>query len=173
MGLGVLVVLLSSASYFGQRELAARAHSDVSALGAPVPEAWPDMTPAAAVVPRVEAVVPAPTVTATVIEPASPAKLAAAKRAGKPSAATFATADGDPPDAGFVPPEPEKPLPAPAPPPRPVPDRWQNMRTALTECDSQGMFDGLVCGQRVRIQYCEGYWGKVAQCPGATALYER
>ncbi len=47
------------------------------------------------------------------------------------------------------------------------------MRTALTECDSQGMFDGLVCGQRVRIQYCEGYWGKVAQCPGATALYER
>jgi hypothetical protein len=180
VGLGVFAVLLSSASYFGQRELAARSHSDVSTVTAPVPDGRPEMAatdakPAATVAPpRVEAVVPTPAVTAAVIEQASPpAKLVAAKRGGKPSAATFATADGDPPDAVFVPPEPEKPVPAPLPPPRPVPDRWQTMRAALTECDSQGMLDGLICGQRVRIQYCDGYWGKVAQCPGATALYER
>ena len=103
-----------------------------------------------------------------------PAGAAAAKRAKLAANATFATADGDPPDAVFSPPpEPDKPAPIPVPPPRPAPDRWQNMRDALAECDAKGLFDGLICGQRVRIQYCEGYWGKVAQCQGANVGYER
>jgi len=168
VGIVVFAVLLGSASYFGQRELAARSHSDASAMPEAVPVAAPAAAETPAVVPPAADVVP-PTI------PAAPAKPATvtAKRTNAASTATFATANGDPPDAVFVPPEPEKPAPVPVPPPRPIPDRWQNMRGALAECDQQGMFDGLVCGQRVRIQYCEGYWGKVAQCPGAAALYER
>jgi hypothetical protein len=30
-----------------------------------------------------------------------------------------------------------------------------------------------VCDQRVRLRYCDGYWGKVAQCPGAVANPDR
>ena len=47
------------------------------------------------------------------------------------------------------------------------------MRDALTQCDREGVFAGVICGQKVRIQYCEGYWGKVATCPGPTANPER
>jgi hypothetical protein len=171
VGIVVFAVLLGSASYFGQRELGARSHGDASAT----PESGALAARAAAETP---AVVPpaipavAPVASDAILPPAKPATVTA-KRTNAASTATFATANGDPPDAVVLPPEPEKPAAVPAPPPRPIPDRWQNMRDALAECDHQSMFDGLMCGQRVRIQYCEGYWGKVAQCPGAAAIYER
>jgi hypothetical protein len=102
-----------------------------------------------------------------------PAGVTAPKRSKLPAGASFATANGDPPEAIPVAPEPEKIAAAAPPPPRVVPDRWQNMRDALVQCDSEGIIGGLICGQRVRMQYCDGYWGKVAQCPGAAAAYER
>jgi hypothetical protein len=59
------------------------------------------------------------------------------------------------------------PPPSPAPIPRapPPPDRWQTMSDALARCASEGGFSGFICDQRVRIASCDGYWGRVAQCP--------
>jgi hypothetical protein len=46
-----------------------------------------------------------------------------------------------------------------------VPDRWQAMAGALAQCEREGAIAGLICGQRVRLRYCDGHWGEVAQCP--------
>jgi hypothetical protein len=63
---------------------------------------------------------------------------------------------------------------APKPPPPPVvvaraapptPDRWQMMSDALSRCASEGDSSGFICDQRVRLASCDGYWGRVAQCP--------
>jgi hypothetical protein len=48
-----------------------------------------------------------------------------------------------------------------------VPDRWQAMNTALDQCSRESFLAGVVCGERARLQYCDGYWGKVPQCRGA------
>ncbi|HEX4522504.1 MAG TPA: hypothetical protein VH704_03210, partial [Casimicrobiaceae bacterium] len=62
----------------------------------------------------------------------------------------------------------------PAPPPAPAPsavkpvpraDPWQQMNEAIGRCPA-GFLGRVVCEQRVRLQYCEGQWGKVPQCPG-------
>ncbi|MEO8751396.1 MAG: hypothetical protein ABI624_01830 [Casimicrobiaceae bacterium] len=50
-------------------------------------------------------------------------------------------------------------------PPTPPPDRWQTMSEALNRCASEGGLSGFICDQRVRLASCEGYWGRVAQCP--------
>jgi hypothetical protein len=85
----------------------------------------------------------------------------------------------EPPPAPSVPavprfgsaPEPESPGPAPAPviappvPEAPPPDRWQVMADSISRCGREGFFAGVICEQRVRIKYCEGYWGQAAQCP--------
>ena len=60
------------------------------------------------------------------------------------------------------------PTPAPAPPvPQPAPraDPWQQMSQAIGRCPD-GFLERVVCEQRVRLQYCEGHWGQVPQCPG-------
>jgi hypothetical protein len=60
------------------------------------------------------------------------------------------------------------PPPEPAPPaPKPVPraDPWQQMKEAIGRCPA-GFLGRVVCEQKVRLQYCEGQWGKVPQCPG-------
>jgi len=61
-----------------------------------------------------------------------------------------------------------KPQPAP-PPPAPKPqvrsDPWQQMSEAIARCPAE-FLGRLVCEQRVRLQYCEGQWGKVPQCHG-------
>jgi hypothetical protein len=172
----LFVAVLGGAVYFGQRELSANAWSGASVAAE---AARPAMAESVATIqtPAVEpAPAPVPPPAATIaVEPEKRPEIkpATGKRTMLATRATFATADGDPPDAVAPPPEPEKPVPVAVPPPRPVPDRWQNMRDAQAECDRLGIFDGLICGQRVRIQYCEGYWGKVAQCQGANAGYER
>ena len=65
-------------------------------------------------------------------------------------------------------PEPPRPAPAapvPAPAAPPPPDRWQTMRDSLARCDREGGLGGFICDQRVRLDSCEGYWGRVPQCP--------
>ena len=67
----------------------------------------------------------------------------------------------------------ESPAPEPAPAPvatpvvkeAPPPDRWQVMADAIGRCGRDGFFAGVVCEERARLQYCEGYWGQVPQCP--------
>lgn len=39
------------------------------------------------------------------------------------------------------------------------------MADAISQCGRQGFLAGVICEQRVRLQYCEGYWGQAAQCP--------
>ncbi|MEP6996563.1 MAG: hypothetical protein ABI900_02890, partial [Betaproteobacteria bacterium] len=54
-----------------------------------------------------------------------------------------------------------------APAPRQVPraDTWRQMNQAIGSCP-EGFLARVVCEQRVRLQYCEGHWGQVPQCPG-------
>lgn len=49
-----------------------------------------------------------------------------------------------------------------------VPDRWQAMNAALELCSRETFLAGVVCTERARLQYCDGYWGKVPQCRGAS-----
>lgn len=41
--------------------------------------------------------------------------------------------------------------------------RWQSMDDAMAACRG-GFFDRLLCRQKARIAFCDGYWGRVAQC---------
>ena len=47
----------------------------------------------------------------------------------------------------------------------PAPDRWQVMADQVARCGRDGFFAGVICEQRVRLKYCDGYWGVAAQCP--------
>ncbi len=68
-------------------------------------------------------------------------------------------------------------LPAPVPMPdavlpvreAPAPDRWQVMSDQIVRCGRDGFLAGVICEQRVRIKYCEGYWGSAPQCPSGIA----
>jgi len=136
-------------------------------VSAPSPAASDTIPP-----PRVEPAVPVAT-PREVLTPFVPP--ASASRVVRPAAAKHAPE----PPAPALPPEPpatarfanatEPPAPPPSvvPPPRPVPrpDRWQLMADAIAQCGREGFFAGVVCEQRVRLQYCEGYWGQAAQCP--------
>ena len=51
--------------------------------------------------------------------------------------------------------------PAPAP---VVPDRWEAMSAAIAHCGRADFFSGIICEQRARMKYCDGYWGEVPQC---------
>jgi hypothetical protein len=65
------------------------------------------------------------------------------------------------------------PAPAPAPAAAPAADRWAQFAEDLRHCQSEGLFNRIVCDQRVRLRYCDGYWGKVPQCPGAIVNPDR
>ena len=47
----------------------------------------------------------------------------------------------------------------------PAPDRWQVMADQVARCGRESFLAGVICEQRVRLKYCEGYWGVAAQCP--------
>jgi hypothetical protein len=47
-----------------------------------------------------------------------------------------------------------------------VPDRWQTMNEEIARCSRESFFAGVVCEQRVRLRYCDGYWGSVPHCGG-------
>lgn len=59
---------------------------------------------------------------------------------------------------------------APAAAPAPVADRWSRMERELSQCTREDFVARVVCGQRVRFRYCDGYWGKVPACPGSPAV---
>lgn len=46
-----------------------------------------------------------------------------------------------------------------------VPDRWARMKDDLSRCTREDFIARVICDQRVRWRYCDGYWGKVVQCP--------
>jgi hypothetical protein len=63
--------------------------------------------------------------------------------------------------------------PAPVPAAAPLPDRWAQFAEDLHRCERETFLSRVVCDQRVRIRYCDGYWGKVPQCPGGVANPDR
>jgi hypothetical protein len=49
-------------------------------------------------------------------------------------------------------------------------DSLKALDAALGQCGGNFMAR-IVCGQRARFRYCDGYWGRVPQCPsGAVAV---
>ena len=48
----------------------------------------------------------------------------------------------------------------------PLADRWARMKDELSRCTREDFITRVICDQRVRFKYCDGYWGKLAQCPG-------
>ena len=48
----------------------------------------------------------------------------------------------------------------------PILDRWQLLTAGLDRCSGRDLFARGTCEQLARAQYCEGYWGQVAMCPG-------
>ena len=55
----------------------------------------------------------------------------------------------------------------------PVQDRWVQMGDELRRCQREAFLSRVVCDQRVRLRFCDGYWGKVTQCPGGVANPDR
>ena len=51
----------------------------------------------------------------------------------------------------------------------PVVDRWTRMTDELSRCTREDFIARVICDQRVRFRYCDGYWGRVPQCPGNPA----
>ena len=49
--------------------------------------------------------------------------------------------------------------------PEPAADRWQAMTIAIERCAREDFLASVVCDQRTRLQYCDGHWGAVPQCP--------
>jgi len=47
--------------------------------------------------------------------------------------------------------------------------RWKRLDEELSQCTREDFIARVICGQRVRFRYCDGYWGKVPQCPGNPA----
>ncbi len=63
------------------------------------------------------------------------------------------------PEERAMPATPAPPVPAPV-----VPDRWEAMSAAIAHCGRADFFSGIICEQRARMKYCDGYWGEVPQC---------
>jgi len=53
---------------------------------------------------------------------------------------------------------------APPSPARPPPDRWQRLADALARCPDD-LIARSVCQQSLRLEHCDGAWGRVASCP--------
>ena len=112
-------------------------------------------------------------VAATVPVVANPAEALPPAAATKADAAARPGARRRPEKAPIPLPSPE-PLPPPVvaierPPPPvvrevPRPDRWQLMNEAIARCPRADISSRVSCEQRLRAQYCEGFWGQVAQC---------
>jgi hypothetical protein len=47
------------------------------------------------------------------------------------------------------------------------------MKEAMARCAGDSFSKRVACKQGVGLQYCEGYWGKVPQCPGGPAAKDR
>ena len=52
-------------------------------------------------------------------------------------------------------------------------DRWQRLDEAIAQCTRADFITRVICGQRARFRYCDGYWGKVPQCPGSPSTVDR
>lgn len=68
-----------------------------------------------------------------------------------------------PPGAGTKAGAPPSPGSAIAPPA--VSDRWDELHRELARCTRDSLIPRIACEQRLRASYCDGYWGRVPDCP--------
>lgn len=179
----VAAIALVVAAYIAERELTSRAAVSrmPPALAAGVPQPTPLKGAAArdvaiqASAAHAAAAEPVPLAPRRSASTFPPLRAASATPASAPASATQRQDPAPAPAAVYPPidsfgPLAEAPKPLPPPPlavPRapPPPDRWQVMSEALGRCANEGGFSGFICDQRVRLASCDGYWGRVAQCP--------
>jgi hypothetical protein len=135
--------------------------ADTSNTSPPALEPTSSAAPAAAPAPASGA----ESAAATSEAPAAGAPKADAAKARPPRPAPPSPAKGSPKAAAATPAA-IAPPPAPAPvAAAPRPDRWELMKDELARCARDNVLSRLACEQRVGIRYCDGYWGKVPQCP--------
>ena len=104
--------------------------------------------------------------------PKAEAKATRASPSGQASRQQTSPSAGTPPSAPAAQPPVHAAAPA-APAAAPVQDRWAQFAEELHRCQGEAFLSRVVCDQRVRLHYCDGYWGKVPQCPGAIANPDR
>jgi hypothetical protein len=95
--------------------------------------------------------------------PVKPARKASAAAAAAPRSVPPAAS----PAAAEAAPAPERPQIAAAAPKAPAVDRWTQMNDELSRCTREDFISRVICDQRVRFRYCNGYWGTLPQCPGS------
>jgi hypothetical protein len=156
LALTAMLAIVGSAGYFIVQQIHAAMPPEVNATK--VTDAVSQGIPPAAQISGSQAPSPAMSSISTVVEePAAPTiKPKALARVVKPVAAPI------------VAPTPEvQPEPAPAPvvvaaaPPPAVrpPDKMQLLSQAVAQCPADGVLARMVCEQKARVQYCDGYWG--------------
>jgi hypothetical protein len=173
IGVVALLVILGAGGYFGYRMLGGSGGKEtVAIVEPPKPAASPPMVapgPATGAesktVPSAPTGVPLPGRPSTAAEgtKADSGQTKAAPKAAPPGSEVASKA-GSPPVA---PAPPSSKALAKAPAVAPTADRWQMMAGAMAQCSHAQFFSRLACEQRTRNQYCEGYWGQIAQCPSA------
>jgi hypothetical protein len=94
------------------------------------------------------------------VKPATPKRVTAAPKVVTPPPEA-------PAEVEIVKAQPAPAPPAPQPPVRV--DPWQQMSQAIGRCPAE-FLGRVVCEQKVRLQYCEGQWGNVPQCPGGPSV---
>ncbi|MGE5171230.1 MAG: hypothetical protein ACM3JC_12780 [Rudaea sp.] len=174
---GIALWRSSSQAIAPSDEAASAARSE-----APVPSQAlsPPPEPAAAAPPAPESAAPAAEAPASpqAAQPATeppvqieplPARAAPARRPAPKEAPARHTEAPAPPPASATAAAPVAPPAAAAAQPAPsrVADRWQRMEDEMSRCTREDFITRVICGQRVRFRYCDGYWGKVPQCPGS------
>ncbi|MFO1396806.1 MAG: hypothetical protein U1F48_07055 [Burkholderiales bacterium] len=152
------VALFAAAAYVGGRGLAtARAERQAPALTTLAPREPLPPPHFAATAPDV-----LPPASRTVATPA-PARRAAANPAPLHDAAAVPAMSPAAPATTLA--QAQEPVRAATTAAAPAPDRWQTVSDALARCAEEGGLSGFICDQRVRLDACDGYWGRVAQCP--------
>ena len=168
---GALCIAVVAVAYFGHwlggsksETFAAVPDERPVTQDGPPPSIMRASTPGATAIPT-RAAMPVAVTAAAVEPPAAATKADAAKRPNVRPRPEKAPITLPPPEA--TPP----PVIAVAPPPPPPvvrevprPDRWQLMTDAIARCPRTDIASRFFCEQRLRAQYCEGYWGTVSQC---------
>ena len=171
LALGAMVAVVGSAGYFIVHQIHAATPPDSAAeTRAAAAADTPRLTPAPSAMTESSAANPAVAPQAALVAASerdvAPPAVAKARNAAR-NVKTPPTAVGPPAPEGPPEPPPAPVVVAAAPPPpapRP-PDRMQLLAQAFAQCPQDSMLTRMVCEQKARLQYCDGYWGQAALCP--------
>jgi len=178
LALGAMVAIVGSAGYFIVRQIHAATPPE-AASASTEPGRGAEGVPARTEAPPAIAEQSAPT----------PVSAIQAASAGAPDRDVATSAVAKPKNVArsakappiFVGPPAPEPHPEPAPvvmaaaPPPPAqrpPDRMQLLAQAFAQCPQDSVIPRMLCEQKARLQYCDGYWGQTPMCPdGAPPSY--